>query len=56
MRNSNRIKPTLEAVEKLWHKYPDFRLGQLMWFIAGKDPFYIEDDEIVKVIEEKLND
>ena len=56
MRNPNRIKPTLEAVEKLWYKYPDLRLGQLMWFIAGKDPFHIEDDETIKLSKEKLSD
>ncbi len=54
MRDPDRITPTLEAVEKLWRTMPDMRLGQLMWAIAGRDPFHIEDEDTVKRIEERL--
>lgn len=48
MRNPDRMRPTLEAVLSLWKQpqYKDYRLGQLLWTIAGRDPFHIEDDDI----------
>jgi len=51
MRDPDRIKPTLEAIEKLW---PDLRLGQLVWIIAGRDPYNMEDKYIIRLINEKL--
>ena len=48
MRDPNRIGPTLEVIRQLWEKYPDWRLGQLVFNLAGRDPFYIEDDELVR--------
>ena len=48
MRDPKRIDGVLAAVKNLWEKYPDMRLGQLIWGIAGRDPFYMEDDELVK--------
>ena len=33
---------------KYWkEKYPDFRLGQLLWGIVGRDPFHIEDYDFI---------
>lgn len=47
-RSPHRIAPTLAAIEQLWRKYPDMRLGQLITNLAAvqqrPDPFYIEDD------------
>lgn len=56
MRDKNRIKPTLEKLEKLWLSNPDFRLGQLiMNIIKPEEPnakiFYIEDDEFLKKLD-----
>src|SRR5689334_15360578 len=48
MRDPKRIDGVLAAVKNLWEKYPGMRLGQLIWGIAGRDPFYMEDDELVK--------
>lgn len=53
MRDSNRITPTLEAIEKLWRTVPELRLGQLMWMIAEGDTFNMEDDETVRRAEER---
>ena len=54
MRDPNRIPKTLKAVEKLWKGNPDWRLGQLIVNIARSagygDPFFIEDDRLVKEI------
>ena len=57
MRDKNRIKPTLEKLEKLWLSNPDFRLGQLiMNIVKPEEPnakiFYIEDDEFLKKLDE----
>lgn len=49
MRNPDRITPTLEAVEAFWRLHPDWRLGQLVFNLAGRDPFYIEDDDLAAV-------
>lgn len=46
MRSEQRITPTLEAVERMWRANPDWRLGQLLYNMAGRDPFYIEDDDL----------
>lgn len=54
MRDKNRIKTFLERLEKVWNKVPDWRFGQLMSNVLDlreNDPFYIEDDEIIKSIE-----
>jgi hypothetical protein len=48
VRDANRISGVLAAVEALWRANPDQRLGQLIFNIAGRDPFFIEDDELVR--------
>ncbi len=44
----------MTAVEKLWEKYPDWRLGQLIVNVARsagyEDPFFIEDDRLMEEI------
>ena len=48
MRDPKRIRPTLDAIEKVWNKYPDWRLGQLIVNANGnRDPFYLEDDLLI---------
>ncbi len=54
MRDPKRIKPLLEAIEKLWMTMPDSRLGQLISNLTppGKDIFFIEDDWLKEQIED----
>jgi len=53
MRNPNRIPEILSNLERIWKKYPDLRLCQLV-VIAAKptDPcpqvFYKEDDKFLE--------
>lgn len=47
MRNPNRIKPVLAAIEAYWMQNPDLRLGQIVCNAAGGDPFYTEDSALV---------
>lgn len=56
MRDENRIDTLCELLRKVWHLVPDWRLGQLIENLAKeshpkiKDAFYVEDDEIKKVM------
>jgi len=48
MRNPERMRKVLRELEVLWSHHPDWRLGQLIFNIAGRDPFYIEDYDLIK--------
>jgi len=52
MRDPNRIPEILGLVEKLWKKYPDLRLTQLIMnaLQMNSDPYYIEDDRLYKAL------
>jgi len=49
MRNPERIPKVLRELQKIWEKYPDWRLGQLIYNIPGLDPFFIEDYDLIEV-------
>lgn len=54
MRDINRIRPFCERLIKAWQAAPDLSFGQLMENVFrsnGRDPFYIEDDEMIEQIE-----
>ena len=63
MRNPKRIKKILKAIEKIWEKHPDLRLGQLIWnSMAGvgkwnapeANPlFFIEDEDLEKMLKKQ---
>ena len=56
MRDSNRIKPLLKLIEKMWCEYPDQRLCQLLRNVANcndwysNDLFYLEDNKLEKAL------
>ncbi len=51
MRDPKRIPKILKAIEKVWEKYPDMRLGQLITNVIEEEHlFYIEDDSLIKVL------
>lgn len=51
MRDPKRIPKVLKEIEKSWSKYPDLRFCQWLHFITKlDDPFYLEDDELIKLI------
>lgn len=56
MRNPDRLVPFYDRVEKLHRTFcPDWRVGQLLMnFISwlGRDPYYMEDEELLKKIDE----
>lgn len=52
MRNPKRIRPLCDRLAEAWEKLPDLRLGQLIVdSIGGKDPFYIEDEDLIRMLE-----
>lgn len=55
MRKIERIEPFLKKLGDLWKKQcPDWRFGQLMCNVLNtfdKDPFFIEEDEMIERFE-----
>lgn len=54
MRNPERIDAVCLLLAKYWKKMPDFRLGQLLWAVAGRDPFHIEDYDFIVGLAKKV--
>lgn len=53
MRDLNRIDNILKRLEKVWKKYPDLRLSQLIVNVYSSDlNYYIEDEDFIENIEE----
>jgi Protein of unknown function (DUF1040). len=51
----------LEELEEYWKESPDLRLGQIIGGIGqqngfGKDPFYMEDDVVLRELEDRNSD
>lgn len=51
MRDPKRIDEVLNTVKTVWEQYPDMRFGQLVVNVLGVDPFYIEDDVILRAFQ-----
>lgn len=56
MRNPDRIPQVLHALQKVWEKSPDLRLGQLLVnttqsFNKNLDVFYLEDDVLLRLLQ-----
>lgn len=51
MRDPNRIEPILETIRKIWLERPDYRLMQLLGNVYRKDPYYVEDEELIHRLE-----
>ena len=56
MRDPNRIPKVMALLEEGWRKVPDWRFGQLVEnlkrYIGVQDLFYMEDDQLEKVIKD----
>lgn len=55
MRDKDRIRPICERLATAWERFPDMRLGQLICNAYNgvmRDPFYIEDEKLIEMIEE----
>lgn len=56
MRDPARIRPIVERLVVAWSQVPDWRLGQLLSNAVGGDPFYVEDERLIRKIEEVVRD
>jgi hypothetical protein len=56
VRNPKKIGEFCDRLKAVWATVPDMRFGQLVAILqsAGGDLFYLEDDEILKLIEKKI--
>jgi hypothetical protein len=55
-RDARRIGLMLSALEHYWRRYPDLRLGQIVGnFSRGTDPYYIEDDDLIALLERAMH-
>lgn len=60
MRDIRRIRKFCNRLATAWELFPDLRFGQLLFNIfvqiknEGKDPFYLEDDAMIKRIEQYI--
>lgn len=60
MRDPKRIRKFCNRLATAWELVPDLRFGQLLFNIfvqiknEGKDPFYLEDDSMIKRIEKYI--
>lgn len=56
MRDPARIPKVTQELQKYWDLMPDLRLWQVMSILenevkrTGKDPFYVEDDQWLDII------
>ena len=59
-RDPKRIEIMFDKIRKIWYRYPDLRLGQLLVNVipvtnpAHYDPFYIEDEDLMKLLDRYL--
>lgn len=60
-RNPDRIDTILDELKTYWKQVPDLRLCQIIINVAslkpglGSDPFYLEDDEFLKLLKKYFN-
>lgn len=55
MRDKERIRAFCNRLADAWEQCPDLRFGQLMVNVFGRmgeDPFFPEDDEMIRHIEQ----
>lgn len=62
MRDPKRIHKFCDRLAAAWGRVPDWRFGQLMMnclgemAATGRDPFFPEDDEMIKFIEKYVGE
>lgn len=68
MNPNDRIESFLNEFKKVWLKHSDLRFGQILSIVLGIspnlngekyesliDPFYIEEDDFIKLLHKKFN-
>lgn len=58
MRDRDRITMIVTKLKELWRGYPDLRFWQLVEMLRAwtgvEDPFDLEDDEIDRILSERI--
>lgn len=57
MRDPKRIPEVLNVLKIFWEKHPDLRFFQLLSIISDEtnmDLFYLEDEELMKILIQKI--
>lgn len=52
MRDPNRIPKVLARLQALWLTCPDLRFAQLLGNVICEDPYHMEDEDFIKMVEE----
>ena len=54
MRDPKRIDTILNRIKRIWNKYPDLRLGQLIVNVISDDSilYMLEDEEMIRSLED----
>ena len=54
MRDPKRIDSILNRIKRIWNKYPDLRLGQLIANVISDDSilYMLEDEEMIRSLED----
>ena len=55
MRDPERIPIVLKRLGEVWEQRPDWRLCQLIVNVTSIDPFYIEDEDLMRYLDELEN-
>ena len=59
MRNPNRIAHLLVLLGRLWKRNSDLRFAQIIEILKSKlgtdDMFYVEDDDLIKLMERMVD-
>jgi len=52
MRDPDRIDKYLDDLKRVWKKYPDVRLMQLLMNVTGDGPnvYYLEDNTVIEAV------
>lgn len=54
MRDPKRIDTILNRIKRIWNKYPDLRLGQLIVNVISDDSilYMLDDEEMIRSLED----
>lgn len=55
MKDPKRISKILKIISKIWHKYPNLRLGQLLENVYRSGLYYVEDKTLIKNLQTYYN-
>ena len=55
-RDPERIDGVLEVVARIWKRFPDLRLGQLIENATEGDSYYYEDEQLVRLLRDLYGD